>query len=44
LQTSIRPEDDIIRIGVVPTLEEVEKKMARLDVDVAGVRTAPVSF
>lgn len=36
--TAVRPEDDIIRVGVTPALEEVEEQMARLDVDVPAVR------
>lgn len=37
--TSIRPEQDVVCIGIVPTLEEVEKEMASSNIDVPGVRT-----
>ncbi len=35
--TAVRPEYDIIRVGVAPALEEIEEQVARLDVDVSTV-------
>lgn len=35
---AVRPEDDVIRVGVAAALEEVEEQVARLDVDVPAVR------
>lgn len=36
--TAVRPKDDIIRVGVAPTLEEIEEQVASFDVDVPAVR------
>ena len=35
--TAIGPEYDVVGVGVVPALEEVEEQVARFDVDVARV-------
>lgn len=37
---SVRPEHDVVRVGVPPALEEVEEEVARLDVDVSRVCSA----
>ncbi len=36
--TSVGPEDYIVFVWVVPTLEEVEKQVARFNVDIACIR------
>lgn len=36
--TAVCPENNIVLVGVTPTLKKVEEDMARLDVDVSCVR------
>lgn len=38
--TAVRPEHDIVFVGVAPALEEVEEEVARLDVDVPRISPA----
>lgn len=40
--TSVGPENDIVCVWVVSTLEEVEKYMLRLDIDISRVRPSSI--
>ena len=36
-RATVRPEDNIILVRVIPAFEEIEEQMSRLDVDVSSV-------
>ena len=38
-RAAVRPENNVVRVGVAPTLEEVEEEMPGLHVDVPGERS-----
>lgn len=37
MRTSIRPEHNIISIGIIPTFKEVKKEMIRVHVNIASI-------